>query len=709
MPDPVPLPSRRTWTIWGIILLLLDGWVAVRMGIFDLTARVTLDGQTIDVLNTFATVDHPFHATRAATLLRSLQDGEILRWVGHHQGGYPVEFYPLGVAWLDVLIWAVSLGSISILAAHKIAVILVFMLPSLSFWLLARGDRIHPSVAVLASAIHFSVPGHWLNGGYEELVGWGLVTNVAGASLALVASVALSRFMLNREFGMGVLATLAAASGAVTNPRSLFALVLASIAIVGIAALADRRRGFFNALAGPVVRVGVVGGIALLLSAPVVFALFRYNSLYFFLHYEFYEPLWEFWSASASAVTVAVLILAIAGVLGTFMPRLSTVVPVSRALAAALVAYVLFTIWVASASTVPPLVEQLEAPRLMPYQRQAMIWFGALAVWAGTHALARRLRSPRGRAALTWLVPAGVALFFLLAHVRPLAFVPDEQVALRDVSLTGNLDHATFERAVEIAAGARPDGTAIFVIGNRDDWWHQQLWAPSYTDARFFYDDWMWYWHALHAGPYTPSNGYWMPNPTDALEGTYLDDNGIGVVIVGEMWVPQGIPPRESARQNPRLDLVGTTGTWDVYTVTNPSSLVMNGERRPVEIDVGNHLITARFEEDGGTVNVRQNWHPRWTATADGEAVSIERRADGYMKIEMPPGASELRLEYSVTALDWAGRAGSILGIVFLGVGLLRGPAFLRRIDDRAGQPHGPAEGNTPIHDPAIVPRRPLP
>ena len=47
----------------------------------------------------------------------------------------------------------------------------------------------HPSVAVLAAAVHFSVPGHWLNGGYEELVGWGLVTNVAGASLAFLAGV----------------------------------------------------------------------------------------------------------------------------------------------------------------------------------------------------------------------------------------------------------------------------------------------------------------------------------------------------------------------------------------------------------------------------------------------------------------------------------------------------------------------------------------
>ena len=48
-------------------------------------------------------------------LLESLKQGEIPRWVGNHQGGYPVEFYPLGEAWLEVGVWALLLGSVPIL------------------------------------------------------------------------------------------------------------------------------------------------------------------------------------------------------------------------------------------------------------------------------------------------------------------------------------------------------------------------------------------------------------------------------------------------------------------------------------------------------------------------------------------------------------------------------------------------------------------
>jgi hypothetical protein len=675
-----PGPGSLAWRVWGGVLILLSGWVALRMGLLDLTSRVTVGTTTMDVANTYATIDHPFHAARAATLLRSLQDGEILRWVGHHQGGYPVEFYPLGIAWLDVAIRALGLGSIPILAAHKIAVIIVFLLPAWSFWLLARGDRIHPSTAVLASAIHFSVPGHWLNGGYEELVGWGLVTNVAGASLAFLTTVALARFVLNREAGMGILATLTASMAAVTNPRSLFALVVAALAILLVDVVRRRQAGVGTAITAALIRIGFVGGVALLIAAPVVFALFRYNSLYFFLHYEFYDPIIQYWEASATAVTLTVLILAIAGGAIALIPWFGMALPVSQGFALAGVLYVLLTLWVVTATIVPPLVEQLEAPRLMPFQRQLMIWFGALAVAMAVRALGRFVCA-RGSQVLVTGVIGGLAILMLVAHIRPLVFVPGDQVGLREVSLTGDADHASLELAIELAEQARPDGTSIFVVGNRDDLWHQQLWAPAYSDARFYYDDWMWYWHDQHQGPYNPPNGYWMPNPTDALQGSYLDDHAIGVVVVTDMWVPSGIPPRESARTNQRLEPLGSAGIWDVYRVEQPASLVTNGNRVPVEISVENHAIRAQFDDGDGEIVIRQNWFPRWTAEANGEPVSLTRRDDGYMELRVPPGAVDVSLEYGVTTLDWAGRAASVAGIVVLIAGAWRGPAILRRFE----------------------------
>lgn len=688
------VPGRRSWWAWGIVLILLDLWVAARMGLFSLTSTVTIGGRPVDVLNTYGTVDHPFHASRAAMLLRSLQDGEILRWVGQHQGGYPAEFYPLGVAWLDVGIWAASFGAVSILAAHKVAVILIFLLPSLSYWLLARGDRIHPAVAVLATAVHIAVPGHWLNGGYEELVGWGLITNVAGGSLALLASVALARLVLRREFGMGVLATVAAAAGAVTNPRSLFAVVMAALALFLVAVVQREGADVRVAAGNAIVRIGAVGALALLLAAPVVLALFRYNGLYFFLHYEFYDPISEYWDASAMAVTTPVLLLAIVAVVLHAVPVIGRSLRVSQGIALAGVLYVGLTLWVALSPVVPPLVEQLEAPRLMPFQRQVMIWLGASAIWIALRWLIQRVGPLHARQVLAAGVPAMLALFILVAHVRPLGFVPEEQVALRDISLTGNTDYADFQAAIELGEGARPDGTVMFVIGNRDDWWHEQIWAPAFTDARLYYDDWLWYWHERHAGPYNPENGYWFPNPTDALEGAYLDDNGIGVVVVGDMYVPSGVPPRQSARSNPRLEAVGSVGAWDVYTVRNPSSIMTDGDRRPERVEIGNEEINATFAEGKGSIVLRQNWFPRWEATVNGERVPIERRDDGYMQIQAPEGPVEVRFAYTVTALDWAGRGAVVLGIVMLGMAVWRGPALLRRLDG-PGEPSSPRSSSS--------------
>jgi hypothetical protein len=676
----VPAYSRRAWALWTVVLIGLCLWVAARMGIFHLASSIVVDGQTVTVPIMYGTVDHPFHAARGAILLESLRDGELLRWVGQHQGGYPVEFYPLGIAWLDVAIHALSVGTISILAAHKVAVILVFLLPALSFWILARGDRMHPATAVLATAVHVAVPGHWLNGGYEELVGWGLVTNVAGASLAFLATVALARFVLNREFGMGILATLVAAGGAVTNPRSLFAIVIAALALFVVAVLRRDGRDIRVRVTDALLRIAGVGGIAFLLAAPVVLALFRYNSEYFFLHYEFYDPLSEYWTAMTTAVTAPVAVLAVIGMVLALLP-LRAGMDASRGVAAAGLGYGLLTVWVATATVVPPLVEQLEAPRLMPYQRQLMIWLAVYAVAWGSGFVTRRLVGWQ-RHGLPGVILAGLALVMLVAHLRPLGFVPAEQVGLREVSTTGNADHATFVLAMDRADEVRPDGTGIFVIGNRDDWWHQQLWGAAYSDARFFYDDWMWYWHDDHAGPYQPANGYWMPNPTDALEGSYLDDSGIGVVAVSDMWVPSGVPPRESARDNPRLTFVETYGSWDVYTVKEPTAIVTHGESVPADISVGNHEIVARFDDGDGNIVVRQNWFARWTATVDGESAEIVRRPDGFMEIAAPPGPVEVRLEYSVSGLDWLGRSAAVTGVLLLGVAWWRGPALFRRLHD---------------------------
>ena len=66
-------------------------------------------------------------------LWRELASGNVLRWIGQHQGGYPVEFYPLGEAWLEAVVRGLSLGSLPVESAHTLAVIVLFLAPGAAY------------------------------------------------------------------------------------------------------------------------------------------------------------------------------------------------------------------------------------------------------------------------------------------------------------------------------------------------------------------------------------------------------------------------------------------------------------------------------------------------------------------------------------------------------------------------------------------------
>lgn len=666
--------AHSTWVYraWGAALLALVVYGVWRVGGFDLTT--TLDsGRTVP--NTYGTVDHPFHASRAATLLESLKDGQILRWMGSHQGGYPVEFYPLGAAWLDVSLWALLLGSVPILAVHKLAVALVFVLPALAYWLLVRGDRLHPSIAFLATALHFAVPGYWLNGGYEELVGWGLVTNVAGATLALISTVLMATYILHRQHIFGVFAVLTIAAGAVTNPRSLFGIVLATMAISIWSFVIDDGRALKTRAADSISRVGVVGLLSFSLAAPVILALLRYNGDYFFLHYQFYDPLTMFWDALLMALSTPALLISIGGLVLVFVARSVGALSVSRVIAISVILYSLFTAWVASTSNPPPLIEQLEAPRLMPFQRLLMLSLAAVFVVIGLQWITTRL-SAIWREAIIAAVVLGLGIGSIDMMSNQAESVPQNENAMYPVSTVGDQRFADLEDAVHFASELRPEGTAVFVIGNQQEWWHEQLWAPGIEDGTYYYDDWLWYWHTDQPGPYDWPQGYWMPNPTDALNEDYFREHGISVVMVSDMWVSDGIPPKESAAGNPLLLPQGSFGGWDVYTVDLSLSIASRGATLPTSVNWSNQEIEMLFDHGDGDVIVRQNWFPRWTAEVNGEGASVTRTSSGYMSIEVPNGPVHITLTYGVTGLDWTARALSITGFIGLAVFTVRGNAL---------------------------------
>ena len=648
-----PRSDLTAWLTVGAMLLLAL-FVAQRLGAFDLWSQVrTDDGETVRLPNTFASVDHPFHATRAATLLESLRDRELLRWIGNHQGGYPVEFYPLGVAWLEVGVWALLLGALPMLAVHKLVVIAIFLLPGLAYWLLARHDRAGATVPLAALMIHVAVPGGWVHGGSKELVVWGLITNVAAATALLFVLWALSTFLHGGTWGAGAIAATAAAFALGTNPRS--AIGLAIVGIGCLIAAAEVAPSDWRRITGRLVVVSAVAGA---MAAPILIPLVRFSDLYYFVRYSRYESLEFYLDKILTSVSPPVAILGLAGVMfGLFVADR----PATRAAAVSLALYVLVTSVLATDARDVGVLEQLEATRLMPFQRLVTIYLGVVAADA-----LLRFAMPRRIEIRHWLLACAATGLFLV-YVLPLSPVASDNHGLMEVGeaarpgspallMTGVAAQAEFLETVRIADAAVPGDGAMLILGT-DLSWHQQLWAPTETDRPLFYNDFLWYWHRLHAGPYNyrQGNAYLPDNVPRTLEQAYLAEHGIAVVVVATD------PLKDAAAVAPTLERVAT-GLFDIYRVQSPESIVTFTGGETLAFSVENHRIEASGMSTGGEARIARNWYPRWRAEVNGESVPVTRTADGYMSIPVPAGSVDLELRYAVDGWDWLGRVLMITG-----------------------------------------------
>jgi len=668
-------PPVNLAVVAAVALALLAIWVVWQFGGFDLMATISVDGRTSEVANTFATVDHPFHATRAHALLESLKSGDFLRWIGNHQGGYPVEFYPLGVPGLEVALWAALLGSFPIIAVHKLTVLVLFVLPAIGFWYLARGDRLNPFVPVLALAIHVATPGIWTSGGMVELIEWGLVANVGGASLAFVAFAALVRYVREGTRLHGVVAALAAAAALYANTRSGIAMGVAAVGIlvaatVGAVGVGTEARPV--AIVVAIRRVALVGLLGALLTAPLLLAMAQYGDSYFFVNYNEYQNARAYWQATVAAVSRPMFWIACAG-LG--MALVLRTIPVQRTVAVTGVLYAGLTLLLSQGKASSSFIQQLETPRLMPFQRLLLIYLAAATIGYAAD-LAMRFIVPRLREPV---VASGLLVGAVLAIVSfpgDYGTIPPDQLQAPATSqLTGQPEFQDYSAVVAEANEIRPEGTAIYVVGDQRGWWHEQLWGPTQSGAPFYYDDWMWYWREETSELCNTLGGHWTPDPARTFTPEWFQERGIGVLVVTTMQDTCGGPdPRLAAESVGFLEPAGTVGNWDLYVVREPGSIVTSGSALPESITVEDGAITATFEAASGEVQVRQNWYPRWQAWADGERVDVRRGNDGFMVIDVPDGTEMVELRYAVTAIDWLGRLSVLAGLVLvvaLGTGAL--------------------------------------
>lgn len=629
--------------------------VLLRLGAFEVrTAVEAPDGASGAVFDTFAGVDHPFHATRAATLLASLQDGQIPRWIGEHQGGYPAEFYPLGGPWLDVVAWTALLGQIPIVAVHKLVVIAVFLLPLAAFVWLARMDHLPMTVAATAGAAHLAVPGGTFaggaySGGYRELVSWGLFTNVTAAVEIFLILPALVLFLGKGKGWAGVVAACGAALAVSTNPRSSIALVALGIGVVIAAWTVNGPRS------RAVVRLGLVGLTALLITAPVVVSLARYDGLYHFVRYSGYGTVDDYFSASLAASSFPLLALAIVGGGWAYSAAGRRG---ARSVTWTALVYILITAGLTIGGTTGGPFQQLELTRLMPFQRLLLLYLAGV----GVHAIAGWALGGigpgwTGRVAQI-VIAIGVFAGFVFA---PFGGVAESNRGLFSVPTTGTSSMVALRQAVERADAVAPVGSALYVVGSSLSW-HQQLWTPLWTERPIRYNDWLWSWRVADRAPgYSEADGNAF-RPATVLQTfgqPFLDQEGIGAVVV------TGADAQGWASASPALRLVND-GLYRVYEVAAPAAIVTAAGGTVDEVVVQNERITASGTSSGGPVRIRVNWFPRWHAAVNGRVVPVERTADGYMMVQLPAGTFHVALTYSLTWWDWIARAMSVAGIVLL-------------------------------------------
>jgi hypothetical protein len=191
-------------------------------------------------------------------------------------------------------------------------------------------------------------------------------------------------------------------------------------------------------------------------------------------------------------------------------------------------------------------------------------------------------------------------------------------------------------------------------LGNTD-YWHDGFWTQMWTDRLLYFDDWLWYWQTEHVGEYDPLTEHAYPLDSSALDPEFLQIHGIGAVVV----TGQAMDP---ARASPDLTRI-RSGVYDVYLV-NDLRTTVTAEDMLASVAIGDNSIdVSSLPAQGGTAVIRVNWFPRWSALVDGEETDIVHRDDGYMQVDVPPGASDLRLKYERTVFDWM-----MIGLCGLGI-----------------------------------------
>jgi hypothetical protein len=553
---------------------------------------------------------------------------------------------------------------------HKLVVIAVLLLPPVAFWLLARRDGLSRSVAVVATVLHLFLPGIWLAGGPDELLRGGLWPNVLASYLVLFVILWSGEFVSSGRRIAGALTITTIAAAVYINPRSMIGLGTALVAVilaVVLPRLMDRRQPHVAVDTSVVVRRVVwVGAVAALLSAALVLPLRAHQHLYHFEHFVEFSSLRDLWWYYRDAAPPEVIALAAFGVVvgafsrGLYTRAVAIYLPLA-CLTLAIVGWLLRDLGVFS---------QLEGPRLMPMLRTPTIFLAAF----GLHELSARLL--RGLWVSRSWQPGVLAVgVVVVTIVSPVSVLSEDERGLPPIETTDQPAFAGIARSAAVFDAVAAPGDRPLVIGSPLSI-HASFWISARTGRNAWHVDWVWYWREV-AG----ANRTQLADWSSGLSPAFLQRHGLTLVMI-DAGFDEMI---ELAETIPYLTLLdeGEGRGYAIYRVEPPAGPT-NGwvsfeGGEVLEVSAERESITARVRAaTATTAMVHVNDFPGWTARVNGEAVPIERNADGYMLVDVPAGDATIVLTYETQPVVWLGR-----GLVVIGLVLLAGMFLPQRVTER--------------------------
>lgn len=699
-------PHDWTRCVWGLLLVALLCVVALRLGALHWYTSYPLlkpDGSIVQLPDTFASIDHPFHIAKERATIEALQRGWLPRWFASPQGGYPAEFYPTGGDMVVAVVYFLGLGFVPVAIAHKLVIIGVFLLLPVGYWALGNRDRLPGAVVFIAALFHLFLRGDWPVGGSRGLIDVGLWPDVFASYLPLFLllwGADWLRFGRRRRL---VLAAGVAALALYSNPRSSIAISLALLALLLMAGWEARRAtsaapgaatttksswresvasslhadpGYVGRLGRLVARVALLGLMIGLLAAGILVPLRAHQPLYHFTHYVAFNSAGDVWREYRGNMQAWVVALAAVGFVfawrrGFYTRTIAVLLPLSYLL-------ILLVGWRFQTF---PLFAQLEGPRLLTLLRPATLLLAALGSYQlcllpaalVRHRFAAPVASAVAVTISAWLVlgPASP----VRAHARglpplvpvssPASTVDPRMPATFRSETTDQPTFTAIARSADLLRQVAQPNDKPLIVGNPLSW-HASFWFPALTGIEAYHSDWLWFWRTVSYG-----DEELLRSEPAALDLPFLRQHGLTLVLIdaNRSDLLALAADRPYLRQ---LD-AGTPGGYALYRV-EPAAVGEAPYNGWATVDGGRLAYLQRQPErlevqammpGPGEVRFAVNAFPNWRATVNGRSVAPRTTEEGYIAVPVPSGAVTVTLDYGLDAAGWLAR-----GLVAAGLAL---------------------------------------